>query len=697
MSRYRIGVDVGGTFTDLVLADAGSGALYTGKLLTTPRDPAVAIIDGIRQLLDAANLAPECIAGLVHGTTLVTNTVIERKGAKVGLITTAGFRDAIEMGREIRYDLYDLFLEPAPTLVPRRRRLGVGGRMSADGEELEPLDLAAVREAARALRDEHAVEAIAVCFIHAYRNPAHELAAAKVLAEECPGLPVTLSCEVAPEIREFERASTACVNAYVQPLMQGYLRDLEVRLADMYIDAPLHVMLSGGGIATVAQASAFPVRLIESGPAAGALAACYYGRKLGEPDLLSFDMGGTTAKICLVEGGQPNRTHEFEAGRVRRFRKGSGIPLKITVVDMIEIGAGGGSLAHADSMGLLKVGPQSAGSEPGPVCYGRGGEGPAVTDADLMLGCLNPGYFLGGEMDLATDAVTARMQAVVGEPLELSDDAVARGIHDVVNENMAAATRRYLAEKGRDPRRYTMIAFGGAGPVHAYGLARKLKINRFVVPPGAGVTSALGFLVAPPAIDDVRSYVVRLDALDPNEANRLFADMEQAAAAQLVEAGASAESVHFTRSADMRYVGQGFEIQVPVRDGAFDKSSRADLHEQFMITYEALFHRSVTEVPVEVLSWRLYASAPPPAVDVNFAATMPASTRAPTSRRLTLPEVGTVEAAVFDRYALTPGDRFDGPLIVEERESTTVVGPDATLSVDAELNLIVDLHQMNQP
>jgi len=687
--RIRVGVDVGGTFTDFVLVDDAAGRITTGKRLTTPVDPGVAIIEGIAQLLRDAQVAPADVHSVVHGTTLVANTVIERTGARVGLITTRGFRDSLEMGKETRYDLYDLFLEPPPTLVPRRCRMEVSERIAADGEVLLPLDRAQVEQAARALVDEHGVEAIAVSFMHSYRNQSHELEAGEIIGAALPQIPFTLSCEVAPEIREFERTSTACANAYVQPLMQGYLSTLEHSLRELGVQGVLFVMLSGGGIATVAQARRFPIQLIESGPAAGAMASCHFARLTQSPDLISFDMGGTTAKMCLIEGGRAQRTHEFEAGRVRRFKKGSGIPLKVSVVDMIEIGAGGGSIAALDSMQLLKVGPRSAGSEPGPVAYQRGGKLPTVTDADLLLGCLDPQYFLGGEMSLATEAVSDVVNKELAGPMGMTTVQAAQGIHSVVNENMAAATRRYLAEKGKDPRRYTMIAFGGAGPVHAYALARLLKIRRLIVPFGAGVTSALGFLVAPPAVDQVRSLVMRLDGIDWDTVNALFQQMEAEAAARLTEVGASAADIVFERFADMRHVGQGFEIQVPVPLGKLDRSQHGELTENFFSAYQQLFERRVDDVPVEALTWRVNAIAPAPQVQLNYQNKLAGASSADKGERTVHFEgVGGLRTRILDRYALEPGDSFEGP---EERESTTVIGPSSRVSVDRWLNLIVEM------
>ena len=562
--RVRIGVDVGGTFTDFVLVDSHKKFIYTGKRLTTPGDPSLAILEGIARLLGEAKTIISAVGAVVHGTTLVANTVIERKGAKVGLITTKGFRDSIEIGREIRYDLYDLFFQMPEPLVPRYLRLGVDERIDADGTVLRPIDEAEVRGAARHL-GEAGCDAIAICFLHAYRNDAHERLARSIVAAEIGHRPISISSEVAPEIREFERANTTCANAYVQPLMTTYLERLDSQLRSSGLRGALHVMLSGGGLTTIRAASSFPIRLIESGPAAGAMAAAFYSRLTGIEDLISFDMGGTTAKMCLIDNGRPQHAHEFEAARVRRFRKGSGLPLKVPVVDLIEIGAGGGSIARVDRAGLLKVGPDSAGAEPGPVCYQRGGAEPTVTDADLLLGYLSPDYFLGGEMALNVEAVQRAVEEKVAAPLGMTVMEAAAGIHAIVNENMAAATRMYIAEKGRDPRRYSLIAFGGAGPVHACGLARLLKVKRVICPLGAGVMSALGFLVAPFAIDYVRSYMTRLDQVDWGHLGQLFEEMERDARAMLAEAGAG--EFHILRHADMRYVGQGFEIKVALPHG----------------------------------------------------------------------------------------------------------------------------------
>jgi len=687
----RIGVDVGGTFTDFVMVDEGREQIYTGKRLTTPGDPSVAIIEGVERLLSEAKTAIGEVDSIVHGTTLVTNTVIERKGARVGLITTSGFRDSLEMGGEIRYDLYDLFLERPEPLAPRYLRVEVDERIDAEGKVLRPLSRESVRAATEKLLRE-GVEAIAVCFMHSYRNDSHEKLAKEVLAEMAPMLPVCISSEVAPEIREYERGSTAVANAYVLPLMRAYLARLDKRLREMGLDGTLYVMLSGGGITTIQSAQQFPIRLIESGPAAGAMAAAFYSKLLGEENVISFDMGGTTAKMCLIDEGRPEHAHQFEAARVRRFRKGSGLPLKVPVIDLIEIGAGGGSLARVDGMGLLKVGPNSAGAEPGPVCYRRGGTEPTVTDADLLLGYLSPDYFLGGEMKLDLDVVRAAMAKAVAKPLTLGINDAAAGIHSIVNENMAAATRMYIAEKGRDPRRYTMIAFGGAGPVHAYGVAKLLKLRRIVCPLGAGVMSALGFLVAPSAIDFVRSYVSRLTEIDWDHLNGLFDAMEKEARQVLAEAGVT--QVEVRRTADMRYAGQGFEVGVSMPAGKLGPHSVKEVERRFFETYERLFDRSIAGVPIEALTWRLSVSGPTPDIRLRFAGVEPGKGEARKGeRQVHFPGHGFVACPVYSRYALAEGAELRGPAVIEERESTVVVGPDAHLRVDKYLNLIIDIEQ----
>ena len=690
----RIGVDVGGTFTDLVLHDPASDLVHVGKLLTTPDDPSAAIIAGISRMLRETGLQPSDLHSVVHGTTLITNTIIERTGATIGLLMTEGFRDTIEIGRETRYDLYDLFLEMPPTLVPRHRRLEISERIDADGKVLQKLDEDAVASAARQLVERENCEALAIAFMHSYRSPDHERRAAEIVRRLYPALPLSLSAEVAPEIREYERTSTACANAYVQPLMQRYLDSLEAKLGELGFRGHLYVMLSGGGITTVREAKEFPIRLIESGPAAGAMAASFLARLAGLDRVVSFDMGGTTAKMCLVEDGAPDHKFSFEAGRVRRFQKGSGLPLKVSVVDMIEIGAGGGSLAYVDTTsGLMKVGPRSAGAQPGPVCYGRGGTQPTVTDADLVLGRLDPSYFLGGELKLDLESVRGVFDDKIASKINVASQDAALGVQRIVDETMAAATRMHLAEKGRDPRHYTIIAFGGAGPIHAWNLARLLKVGRVVVPLGAGVASALGFLVAPPATDMVRSYVARLERVDWSHVNAMLSEMQKLGRDLLTEAGADPERITYTPTADMRYVGQGFEIPVRLPSLSLSAVDLPAIKESFFASYRMHFARLIEDASVEVLSWRLACVAPN--TDIRIRASDSQFGEGANARRGERPvlfeEHGWQTCPVYDRYALRAGATFSGPALIEERESTCVVGPRAQVKVDEMKNLVIEL------
>lgn len=685
----RIGVDIGGTFTDFVLHDEVRALTWTGKRLTTPEAPSRAIIEGVERLLKETGTSIGQVHSIVHGTTLITNTVLERTGARVGLITTEGFRDILEMGREIRYDADDLYAQPSPVIVPRQRRLGVGGRIRADGGEHAPLDEAALLKAARILVEEHRIEALAIAFLHAYANPSHELRSRELIHQVYPRLLITLSSEVAPEIREYERTNTACINAYVQPRVHGYLAQLEEDLAAIGFAGELYIMLSSGGITTIEQAKAFPVHLLESGPAAGAMAAGFIARSMGEDKVISFDMGGTTAKMCLVEAGHPHIKHEFEAARLDKFKPGSGLPLRLTVVDMIEIGSGGGSIAAIDELGLMKVGPRSAGSVPGPVAYRRGGTEPTVTDSDLIVGYLNPDFFLGGEMELSLAQVEQALAVRLAKPLGLDTKVVAMGIQEIVTENMAAATRMHLAEKGRDPRLYTLMAFGGAGPVHAYALAKLLKLHRVVVPMGAGVISAFGFLVAAPTIDDVRGYASPLSRVDWSRVLALYGDMESRARKLLLKAGGADAHVAMTRSADMRYVGQGFEVEVELPAGALSGQLEDAIRDAFDKTYVARFGRSIGDLPIEIINWRI--SARLPGRDISLAYSLVDTPALRGERPIHFAGWGERLAAVYDRYALKPGARIQGPAVFEERESSFSVGPDCIVEVDAQLNLIAEI------
>jgi N-methylhydantoinase A len=687
MSRtVRIGVDVGGTFTDLLLHDPRRGLIRPGKLPTTPHAPNEAVTAGIARLLEETSTAPTDVAGIVHGTTLVTNTLLERTGAVVGLLTTGGFSDSLEMGRETRFDTTDLLARPAQPLVPRHLRRGVPGRIAADGRELEPLDERAVLAAVRDLVDQ-GIEALAVALMHSYRDAGHEHRVRDLVTRAHPGLPVTLSSAVAPVIGEYERAGTACLNAYVQPLMARYLDDLRAQLTAMGIDAPLRLMLSGGGVTTLEDAKRFPVRLLESGPAAGVIAAAAVARTLGEQDVVSFDMGGTTAKIAVVRAGRPRLKHDFEAGRADKFKPGSGLPVRLTVVDMIEIGSGGGSIAAPDALGLLKVGPRSAGSVPGPVAYGRGGERPTVTDADLLLGHLDAENFLGGEMRLRTREAHKALTREVAGPLGLDTADAAAGIVEVVTESMAAAARMHPSELGAHPAGFTLLAFGGAGPVHAYGLAKSLRMPRVIVPMRAGVMSAWGLLAAAPTVDEVRSLPSPLADVDWDQVAALYDEMT-ARATETLRPG-SPELVRVRRSIGMRYLGQGFEIEVDVPEQDFGPAGLGRIRSAFASTYRAVFGRFL-DGAVEVVNWRLSMQLPGHelSADGSHAHGGEASRGV---RPVYFPGHGLLEATVWSRYELTPGTELAGPAIFEERESSCSFGPDCRIRVTDDLTLVVEV------
>ncbi len=684
----RLAADIGGTFTDVVLEQV-DGRLHSTKLLTTHDAPERAVLQGVRALLGQAGAAPTDVAVVVHGTTLATNALIERTGARTALVTTAGFRDTVEIAHEDRFEQYDLLMERPEPLVPRELRLGVTERLSARGEVLIELDEASVRSAAATCRAA-GVESIAVGFLHAYVEDRHERRAAELLAEELPGVWITRAAQVCPEIREYERLSTACANAYVQPLVASYLQRLADGVAALGIAAPLFLLQSSGGLCTLAQAVREPVVLVESGPAGGAILAAQLARQHGLERLLSFDMGGTTAKLCLVEDGVPATARDFEVARRYRFLRGSDLPLRIPVIDMVEIGAGGGSLAHLDGLGRVAVGPQSAGSEPGPACYGLGGDRPAVTDADLVLGRLDPAGFAGGRMTLSAEASTAALRAHVAGPLGMEVDLAAFAVTEVVEENMAAAARVHAVERGRDVRRCTMVAFGGAAPLHACRLADKLGIDRVVVPAGAGVGSAIGFLRAAVSYEAVRTRYQRLDRFEPAEVRAVLESLG-AEAASVVMAAAPDQPTVATYRAAMRYVGQGHEIDVELPAGGFVADpDPGELHARFEKAYHELFGRTIPNLPVEVLSWVLTLSTvladPPPLTEPDWYAA---------------PMVGETSRQVFDGasaswVAHTMVERTAmgsavvvGPALVIEEQTTTVVGTGFECAADAAGNLVL--------
>ena len=709
-ASWRIGFDIGGTFTDFILIDGATGALHLHKCLTTPEDPSIGALEGMADLLRAASVDLADVGHVVHGTTLVTNAIIERNGARLGLLTTRGFRDILEMGTEQRYDIHDLFLTFPEPLAARRDRREIAERVSRDGVVLEAIDLDAVRREVRELVED-GVEALAVCFLHAYKNPVHERAVRDLVRTEFPDLTVSVSSDVHPQINEYERSSTTAANAYVQPLMSAYVRRLERVLRERGFCGRFHLIQSSGGLTAPETAVRLPVRFLESGPAGGAQASALVGRAIGHADLLSFDMGGTTAKASLVQDGEPDIAPMLEAARVRRFKRGSGLPVHAPVIDMMEIGAGGGSIARVDELGLLKIGPESAGAEPGPACYGQGGDQPTVTDANLLLGYLDPRYFLGGRMALDTAAAESAMARLAAE-LGLSVPDAAWGIYDLVSENMAGAARVHIVEKGRDPRRYAMVAMGGAGPLHAARVARKLGVREVVVPPASGAASALGFLAAPVAYEAARSWPMRIAEPDYTAVESILRELEAEGRARLAEAGVGARSgsgpaVLAERQADMRLRGQMHQISVPLPAEPLSPENLPVVLDAFAAEYQRRYTHLYEGAEIEVLNWRVVCTAAPAAdlsarlagggergvgggdADAGGAGEKGALKG---RRRAWVPGRGAfADVPVHDRYAMEPGTVVKGPAIIEEREATTIVPDACTLTVDAGLNLVLSL------
>jgi N-methylhydantoinase A len=694
MPSYSLGIDIGGTFTDIVVYDHDTGRQRSRKILTTHDDPARAVAAGVAALLGEGRLERRHFTRVVHATTLFTNALIERTGAATGLVTTAGFRDTIEIGRERKFELYDLDIAKPEPLVPRHLRLEVAERMRPDGTVRHPLDATQVAARARALV-KAGVTSIAIVFLHAYANPDHEAQAARIIAEQHPDLAVTASHEVAAEIREYERASTAVANAYIKPLARRYLELMARRVAEQGVPAPLLLMQSSGGLTHMQEAERAPVGMLESGPAAGAIAAAFFGREDSGGNLLAFDMGGTTAKLSLVDGSEPLTAYHFEAARQRRFIEGSGFPIRISTIELIEIGAGGGSIAQVDQIGLLKVGPRSAGSQPGPAAYGLGGTEATVTDADLLLGYLNPDYFAGGEVTVDVEAARAAVARVAAR-VDLSLIEVAWGIHDIVNESMAGAARVHIAERGRDPRAYALLCTGGAGPVHAGGVARKLGLSRVICPPSAGVASALGLLVAPARVDRVATVGIRLDRGSVAVLETAFRRLEEDALAVLADTGIKLDTASVRRLADGRFLGQGFDLVVQLPDGPYEDgdAERRRLRSAFETAYREKFALTPPDVPVEFINIRVAVRAPIAGSDVAVRgrAPWPAGGAVKGVRPAWFPERGGfVETTVYDRYRLGAGDELAGPAVVEEEGSTLVIGSGATARVAPSGNIIMTL------
>ena len=679
-SPPRIGVDIGGTFTDVVF-EKGT-ARYTAKVLTTPRAPEQGVGQGIQGVLADSGVAPGEVALIIHGTTLATNALIERKGVATALVTTQGFRDSIEMGSESRFEQYDINMEKPLPLVPRRRRFAVAERLNAAGEVILALDEAAVAALIAPLKALE-VESVAIGFLHSYVNPAHEQRAYEILSAGLPDVTFTLSSEVAPEMREYERFSTACANAYVQPIMAQYLRRLEAGLKDQGFTCPLFVMLSGGGVADIETGIRFPIRLVESGPVGGAIFSSHAAAECGLSQVLSFDMGGTTAKICVINDSKPHTERSFEVARAHRFLKGSGLPLRIPVIQMVEIGAGGGSLAHIDALGRIAVGPESAGAEPGPACYGRGGEAPAVTDADVALGRIDPNAFAGGRLTLDGGLAAAALDRDVGQALSLDPHMAALGISEMVDENMASAARVHAIEIGASLAERTMIAFGGAAPLHAARLAEKLEIDRVLIPTSAAVGSAVGFLRAPVGYQVVRSAYQKISQFDAAAANEILSSM-RAEALAVVARGAPGAETQEQRIAYMRYLGQGHEVAVDLPSRDWLAADGGFIRDAFEAAYEKTFGRIISHLDVELVSWAVEINAA--TVDVTSAGTVgEAPAPAPYAERQLL-DAGsgeTVSAKAYRREEMPPGSRIEGPAIIVEDDTSTVVSPSFDASINA--------------
>ena len=676
----RLAVDIGGTFTDLALEH--DGRRTTIKVLTTPSAPEQGVMEGVRAVLAASGLAPGDIAIVIHGTTLATNAIIERKGARTALVTTQGFRDVLAMGNESRYDQYDLNIVLPEPLVPRHLRLAVAERLDNTGRVLLPLDEAAVRALVPVLQRE-AVQSVAVGFLHSFVNGAHERRAREILAAALPGVPVSISCEVSPEMREWERFSTTAANAYVQPLMASYLTRLAEALKGVGMDAPVFLMLSGGGLTTIETACRFPIRLVESGPAGGAIFSAYVARQCGLGSVLSFDMGGTTAKICLIDDFRPQTARSFEVARVGRFRRGSGLPLRIPVIEMVEIGAGGGSLAQVDGLGRIGVGPESAGAMPGPACYGRGGTRPAVTDANLVLGRYDPVRFAGGTMALEEEAARGALEVHVGSKLGLGAAMAGLAVVEMVDENMANAARVHAIESGKGYDGRTMIAFGGGGPVHGYRVAEKIGIVRVLVPSGAGVGSAIGFLRAPVGYEVVRSLYQRFRSFDVAAVNALLDDMVGEAEG-VVAAGSFGAATTQARMAFMRYVGQGHEIPVTLPARTLMLDDVPAIRAAYDTAYSRFYDRPVPGSDVEIMSYAVVVATV--AAEVAGAVMAPLVSRPVAGRWQSVRDSVTGEVAdwaVFDRADLSPGAALSGPAIIAEDETSTLVGPGWTASINA--------------
>jgi len=692
--RYRLAIDVGGTFTDFVILDEATGRLSFEKVLTTAADPSRGILSGVGKLLTEpqfgpSGLEPTAINQVIHATTLVGNAIIERKGARTSLICTRGFKDILTLGREWRYDIYDSHLTLPHPVVLRRDRFEVTERLGASGEVIIPLSRGEIEGVIDWLRQE-GFPAVAVSLLHSYRNDTHERLLRDAIQDALPGLAITISSQVLPQAGEYERTCAAVMNASVQPLTTSYLDRLVSGLAARGVHRDLLCMSSTGGLVSAKTAARFPIRLLESGPVAGALGAAHYGTALQHGNLLAFDMGGTTAKACVIEDGRPGVTNEFEVARVQRLTKGSGLPVKMPAIDVLEIGAGGGSIARINDLGLVTVGPDSAGADPGPICYGLGGQLPTVTDANLLLGYLNPDYFLGGalKLDLAS---AERALTELGTQAGLSAARVSWGIHEIVSQNMANALRTHAIEKGADYRGFALVAFGGAGPMHAFRIAHLLNIPRVTFPWGAGVFSAVGLLTAPLQFDVVRTRHIALNELNSQIATSIYGELEEQLASVLADAGVSKQRISFQRTADLRYIGQGMEITVDVPRRLDDRAAFAEAFER---AYKARYGWGLRSGQIEIVNWRCTARSPLPDFSFRVAKKESDDRLLKDSRQVYLGDgEGFQECLVYNRYAMPVGLKINGPSLVEEKECTLFVGPRATAVVDGSGGLQMTLSE----
>lgn len=693
--NWRLGIDIGGTFTDFALLDQAGQKLAIHKQLTTPLDPSAAVIDGIQEVLKKNNVPISDVSVIAHGTTLVTNAVIERKGVLTGMLVTSGFEDILDTGMEQRYELFDLRITYPEPIVPRNLRKGISERIHFNGDIETEIDMKQVLGATQELVEIYNVKALAVCFLHSYVNSSHESAVVKFLQNQFPDLYISASSEVYPNMREFERWTTTAINAYTRPMTDHYLQKLEGDLKELGFDGQLYIMTSSGGMLSPITARRFPVRLLESGPAAGMLMSAVQGKALELPNILSFDLGGTTAKGALVRDYKPLKSEQMEVDRVNEARKGSGFPLRIPVLDMIEIGSGGGSIAGIDDRGLLKVGPRSAGANPGPACYGKDGGYAALTDANLLLGYLDPDFFLGGEMKLDKRASEIAIEKNVGLPLSLSTLRASWGIHDSASEDIARAFRIHAAERGFDYRNATMVAFGGSGPLHAMGVAEKLKIPRVVFPIGAGVYSALGLLASPLSFELSRSRRVIVDDIDLKIFSSLFEALADETTNSLREAGVPNNEIHISRQIEARYFGQTHEIEVYLPEEQSIDDTFYNLRKLFEKRYSEVYSFAVIDAPIEIINWKVIASGPEPDFKMGYTIDSEKNTQLDLAikgtREVYFEKGGFQETPIYDRYLLTEGMKILGPALVEERESTCLITVGSKAFIDPVLNIIAEL------